>query len=192
MHPRLAFILVIASVTIATGQPRRVAAENLAYVTDPEALRIYAAVVPAFWATRSKDPIVLRRETEDVEAMTQCRSFTPSADPDWIAVQKKFWEENARRRLLPQALPFTEPYRLIALSEIEKIDAALALKYPGIYNQRPDSPPYVAVSAVGFNADKTKAMVYIRLRDRGEIRGLQRRDGRWATAPDANGCVWIA
>src|SRR5687768_221352 len=157
MRVRLAFIFVIAAATIATGQPRNAAVQNLDYVTEPEAHRIYAAVLPAFWASRSKDPIVLQRETEDVQAMTQCRSFTPSSDPDWVAVQQNFLQENARRKVLPLALPMDAPYRLISLAEIQEIDARLALKYPGIYNERPESPPYAAVSAVGFNADKTKA-----------------------------------
>jgi len=62
----------------------------------------------------------------------------------------------------------------------------------GIYNERPESPPYAAVSAVGFSADKTKAMVYVRLRGRGEVRGLELRDGQWLTADKSSGCVWIA
>jgi hypothetical protein len=124
--------------------------------------------------------------------MTQCSASTLSPDPNWIAVQKNFLQENARRKLLPQALPFNEPYRLIALSEIEETDARLALKYPGVYNERPESPPYAAVSAVGFNSDKTKAMVYVRLRDRGMLQGLELRDGQWMTAPKSSGCVWIA
>jgi hypothetical protein len=190
MRVRLSFIFVIAVATIATGQPRN-AVQNLDYVTDPEAHRIYAAVVPPMWATRSKDPVVLRRETEDVQAMTHCRSFTPSPDPEWGSVEKNFWQENARRKVLPAALPFNEPYRLITLAEIEAIDAKLAIKYPGIYNERPESPPYAAVSAVGFSADKTKAMVYVRLRGRGEVRGLELRDGQWL-ADKSSGCVWIA
>ena len=192
MRLRLAFSFVIAVATIATAQPQRGAAQNLDSLTDTEAHRIYATVVPALWASRSEDPIVLQRETEDVEAMTQCRSFTPGPDPDWRAVQTNFWQENARRKVLPQALPINGPYRLIALAEIQAIDAKLAIKYPGVYNERPESPPYAAVSAVGFNANKTKAMVYVRLRDRGEVKGLELRDGHWVTAPQSSGCVWIA
>ena len=62
--------------------------------------------------------------------MTHCRSFTPSPDPEWGSVEKNFWQENACRKVLPAALPFNEPYRLITLAEIEAIDAKLAIKYP--------------------------------------------------------------
>jgi|SRR5688572_3123042 len=188
----LGLTFVISVGTVVIGQTRNVAVQSLDSVTDAEALRVYAFVVPALWATRSKEPIVLRRETENVEAMKQCRASAPSPDPDWIAVQKSFVQENARRKVLPQALPFNEPYRLIGLAEIEDLDVRLALKYPGVYNERPDSPPYVAVSAVGFNSDKTKAMVYVRLRDRGMLQGLELRDGQWMTAPKSSGCMWIA
>ena len=191
MRARSTFIFVIAAATVATAQPQRDAILNLDSGTDTEAHRIYALVVPALWATRSKDPIVLQRETVGVEAFTRCRD-TSSPDSDWVAVQKNFSQENARRLVLPTALPFDEPYRLIALAEIEAIDAKLAIQYPGVYNERPESPPYVAVSAVGFNAEKTKAMVYVRLRDRGEVKGLELRDGQWVAAPKSNGCIWIA
>jgi hypothetical protein len=49
---------------------------------------------------------------------------------------------------------------------------------------------YAAVSAVGFNPAKTKAMVYLRLRMSGGMRFLELRNGNWVNA--LGGCGWIA
>ena len=51
---------------------------------------------------------------------------------------------------------------------------------------------FAAVSAVGFNAAKTKALVYIRLRGSGQIYLMERRDGQWAASREGVRCGWIA
>jgi hypothetical protein len=51
---------------------------------------------------------------------------------------------------------------------------------------------YAAVSAIGFNPERTKAVVYTRLRMSGSLHMLERRerDGTWV--PSAfGGCGWI-
>jgi hypothetical protein len=48
-------------------------------------------------------------------------------------------------------------------------DARLGRMYPGTMQYRPESMKYAAVSAVGFNAGKTKAIVSVRLRS---MRGM--------------------
>ena len=189
MRWSLAFIFVIGVTTAALSQSDKATAD---FVTDREAHRIYTTVVPNLWARQSKDPIVLQRETEDAPRIFSCQSFVPHQDPEWVEIRKRFWDENARRRLLPPDMPIGQPYRLISLQDIEADDARLALKYPGIYNERPESLQYAAVSAVGFNANKTKAMVYVRLRSNGELLGLERRDGKWTTAANSRVCAWIA
>ena len=51
---------------------------------------------------------------------------------------------------------------------------------------------FAAVSAVGFNAAKTKALVYIRLRGSGQIHLMERRDGVWVGFKGGQRCGWIA
>jgi hypothetical protein len=51
---------------------------------------------------------------------------------------------------------------------------------------------FAAVSAVGFNADKTKAIVLVQVRDQGAVRALERRDNGWVPAYVTGiGCGWI-
>ena len=68
---------------------------------------------------------------------------------------------------------------IVPRAEIEADDARLALKYPGMWQRRPESMEYAAVSVVGFNPAKTKAMVYVRLRSSGRVQSMERREGGW-------------
>lgn len=189
MRLSLAFSFVIAVTTIALGQSPAVA-QDLESVTDPDAYAIYAMLVPQLWATRSKDPVLLQRETETV---APCSSSGQISDPEWLAVAKSFRQENSRPKLLQPILQIPGSYRLIPKSEIEADDARLALKYPGRYNRRPESMEYAAVSAVGFNADKTKAVVLVQVRGQGAVRTLERRENGWVPAyVTGMGCIWIA
>jgi hypothetical protein len=51
---------------------------------------------------------------------------------------------------------------------------------------------YAAVSVVGFNSAKTKAMVYMRLRSNGGIHMMELREGKWLGSRSQGGCFWIA
>ena len=82
------------------------------------------------------------------------------------------------------------PYRFVSRADIAADDARLALKYPGIWQRRPETIEYAAVSAVGFNADKTKAIVSVSLRSSGSLYWLEKREGQWVQAQ--GGCGWIA
>jgi hypothetical protein len=113
---------------------------------------------------------------------------------EWAEVASSFRRENARVRLLQPALPIDLPYRLVPREEILADDARVAAKYPGLSNApRPGSLQYVAVSAVGFNAARTKALVYGRSRmsDFSEaLVMMELKQGKWVTGPRA--CVGVA
>ena len=193
MRVRLAFISVIAVATIAAGQPRTEAIQDFETVTDPEVLQIYALVVPLMWANKFKDTtVVIQRETEDVTRLQGlCGPDVPSPEPEWVALRKQFLQVNARRKALPTALPISQPYRLVTFAEIEQHDAPIKLKYEN-YTEHAEAHQHVVVSAVAFNADKTKAIVYAALRDQGRLWGFERHDGEWAVGMRTSVCTWIA
>ena len=109
----------------------------------------------------------------------------------WDGVQKDFDRQNTNVWTLRPVLPLGD-YRLIPRAEIEADDARLQREYPGIWQRRPGSMEFAAVSAVGFNAAKTKALVYIRLRSSGQIHLMERRDGQWVASRGGLRCGWIA
>jgi hypothetical protein len=165
--------------------------QQLDLITDQDSYAVYAAVVPTAWAAVSREMLLLQRETEEIEAVRTCVPSVMPADPEWDAVESNFKQENARTRVLQRTLPIDIPYRLIPRAEIQADDARLALKYPGIWQRRPESMEYAAVSAVGFNPTKTKAMVYVRLRSSGGIHSRELREGKWVVGK-RNGCGWSA
>lgn len=189
MRSSVALTLVIALTTPAISQSGK-AAQTPDYVTEPEALQIYATLVAGFWSGRPESPILLQQETDNTQVNACGDSFVPSPGPEWVEVRKSFVQQNAGRKLLPLSLPIAQPYRLLTPAEFELFIGPLKVKYPENYNEH--SPAYVRVSAVGFNANKTKAIVSVSLPDRGQVMGVELRDRKWITAPNSSICTWIA
>lgn len=187
MGLRFANTFVIALVTFAIVEAQGLA--QLDDLTDPDAYAIYAVVVPAAWLTspESKSPLLLQQETEE---SSPCRPSLAALDAEWPAVESDFRQMNAHARLLQRLLPVNVPYQLISKSEIAADDARLALKYPGIWQHRPESREYAAVSTVGFNQARTKAMVSVHVRRQGGVYVLEKRDGKWGVVR-SGGCHWI-
>jgi len=100
-------------------------------------------------------------------------------------------------RWLDQALAANENAGVrcvIPHAEILADDARIAAKDPRRSNApRPGSIKYIALSAVGFNAARTKALVYVRFRTSHFSDGLlmkELKDGKWVTGP--RGCAGAA
>jgi hypothetical protein len=70
--------------------------------------------------------------------------------------------------------------------------------WDSFYSRYPDSGGYIQLSAVGFSADKTKALVYLAhycgsLCGTGGYAFLEKRDGKWVRATlKASECGWIS
>ena len=153
-------------------------------ITDPDAYAIYATLLPSVWK-RSDELIVLVQET----TTESCRvSRLPEG---WDGVHEDFDRQNTNVWALQPVLPLGD-YRLIPRAKIQAADARLKEEYPGIWQRRPGSMEFAAVSAVGFNAAKTKALVYIRLRSSGQIYLMERRDDQWVASREGLRCGWRA
>jgi hypothetical protein len=172
--------LVIAASIVAVAQPS--SSPPLKPITDQDVYSIYATLLPSVW----KNPgelMLLVKETE-TEA---CRVSLPEG---WEGVQEDFDRQNKNVWALRPVLPLGD-YRLIHRAEIKADDARLEQEYPGIWQRRPGSIEFAAVSAVGFNAAKTKALVYIRLRGSGQIHLMEKRDGEWVASREGRRCGWV-
>ena len=181
---------VIATVTLVVAYLATAMPQQLDPITDPDAYAVYAAVLPRMWANVSKDSLLLQQETDVSMGCRPSRSQT-NGEIGWEAVENSFKAENTHVRLLRRMLPVDIPYRLIPRADIAADDARLALKYPGQWQRRPESIEYAAVSAVGFNATKTKAIVYVHLRSNGGVYWIEKRQDKWDHTPHG-GCAWIA
>ena len=175
--------LVIETITLALLQPT--SAPPLKPIIDPDAYAIYATLLPSVWKrSGSAAQILLVQET----TTESCHVALPEG---WDGVQKDFDRQNTNVWTLRPILPLGD-YRLIPRAEIQADDARLEQEYPGIWQRRPGSLEFAAVSAVGFNAAKTKALVYIRLRSSGQIHLMERRDGAWVGFRGGQRCGWGA
>jgi len=194
MGLRFENISVIAIVTAVLAQLPSAARQQLDPITDADAYSVYAAVIPQTWAQVSTGKLLLQQETEGMESWwSNCLPSITNAGPEWDAVAVAFRQENVRVRVLDRLLPIDTPYRLVPRAEIRADDARLARMYPGPMRDRPGSMKYAAVSAVGFNAGKTKAIVSVRLRSTEgmvDIPFMEIREGKWVNVP-LGGCKLI-
>jgi hypothetical protein len=171
----------VVALTILQGPA---AAQPLNPRTEADAYIVYAS------ALGLQPPVILMRETEGPSPTYGCSSRVISElSGEWQKVARDFRDKNARTWLLqPGVLGFE--YRLMSKAEISADDARLAKQYAG----RPPMPipgsiPYVAVSAVGFNATRTKALVYVRRRNGDGLLQLIRIGNRWVRDPNGHKCI---
>ena len=177
------WILTTSLVALAMMQAPA-AARPLDPRTDADAYAVYGSVLGL------KPPVILMRETEGPSH--SCSDFIDQLSGEWREVANDFRQKNARTWLLqPGVLPFA--YRLLSKAEILADDARLAKQHPDRSNApRPGSIEYVAVSAIGFNAARTKALLYAHTRTSGGTLRLVRSGDRWIRDPSGSACSWVS
>jgi hypothetical protein len=187
MNIRLLTVLVLANVIVASAPSPKATQQSPEPITDADAYAIYAVLLPSTWGhgSVSKETMLIQRETGTPKPL--CSNSNGPPDAEWAAVEKRFKAENSRvRLLLKDMLRIDIPYRLVGRAEIAADDARLHRKYPGQWQRLPESREIAYVSSVGFNASKTRAMVYVGLRNEGGVYWLERREGKWVKTP--HGC----
>jgi len=171
MNLHVANVFVIG-VTLLQASGRATAPEALDPTTHREAYEVYATELPRPWV-QLKGDVVLQQETE--RGIADPCGLLKNQTGEWADVAKDFEEQNARVWLLQRGLPEYFQYRLLRRRDIDAQDA----RVPGTYPGRPGVAQYAAVSAVGFNHDRTKAMVYVHVRLEGSFTKLELTDGKW-------------
>jgi hypothetical protein len=125
---------------------------------------------------RHDEPIQLQEVTV---AGHVCPPSRNASDADWRAAEDAFTSANSRSWRFMASFPTDISYRFISRAYLQADDARLAIKYPGMWQRRPESIEYAAVSVVGFNPAKTKAVVYAQGRGRDNTCYQEKRDGLW-------------
>ena len=167
------------------------APQALDLIFDPDAFAVYATVLRGR-EDDVREPLLLQTETE---APRTCAEFLDKMSGEWAEVAANPRRENARVRLLRAGLPLGVAYSVIPRATILADDARLAAKDPKRMSNapRPGSIRYIALSAVGFNAARTKALVYLRFRTTHFSDALLMKElkaGAWVDGPQA--CVGTA
>ena len=180
------FVIWLPFVQATTSTSPVVPQEPLDATSEHEAYAIYAKVLPHLWAQRlagkeSTNIMVLQQETDPPSTTidSSCSTVFSGQTDEWADVLTDFKLQNSRVRVLQPALTMSVPYRLIHRADID---------HPGMWSPSREWPEYVAVSAVGFNRARTKAIVHVHLRGQGSIESLELKDGQWVGLGE---CSWI-
>ncbi|HEU0175566.1 MAG TPA: hypothetical protein VFV58_14995 [Blastocatellia bacterium] len=148
---------------------------------DAEAYEVYSVILPTVWPSLlgNAKSLVIRSETIGYKMCLQ-----PEAESEKIIGQaiSEYVKLNKMAWLLQRRLSIEKPYELIPYDELRS-----ALKQGGwenFYKQYPNSGGWIELSAIGFNADKTVAVVYMgrhswSLSGGGRFHVLQKKDGKW-------------
>ena len=103
---------------------------------------------------------------------------------------------NAKPSLLQPRIKVGVPYQLIIADELTS--AIQTSGWEGFYQRYPDSGGWVELSVVGFNVNKTVAVVYMghhcgRLCGGGGFHVLEKKDGKWIALDwKGSNCAWAS
>jgi hypothetical protein len=184
--------------------------DKLPKYEDATAYEVYSAILTYPEATQlsKSNKLVIRRETlrnfgafldNDEPSKICLRPDDESAKTigtaldDFVKVNKTKWQLQEKFRL-------EIPYKLVDSATIISIINPFTEKedWKEFYKLYPDSNGFVDLSAVGFNADKTVAVVSKGrwcggLCGEGEYYVLQKKEGKWIPLKwQGEGCSWVS
>jgi len=163
-----------------------------------EAYEVYSAILP----TIGESPLVIRTETRTPEICLQ--PLDAQAERTLRPVINNYLELNALPWQLQKHFDIKRHYELLAEEELSATFPSGMNGSPSMegwgtfYERHPDSKGWIELSAVGFNADKTIAVVYMGYYcgdgcRGGEFRALQKDAGKWRLLTGKglwNRCLW--
>jgi hypothetical protein len=133
-------------------------------IDDPESYAVYSALLPdAAMRGMRRSMIVIQ-----AEAMTDSRPCWPSGPPietEWKSTLESLRAENAHARTILPGFTLSVPYIVLPKADIMAFFTPLSTQrldgWKQFYARYPDSAGILRLSAVGFDTDRTKAIVYI-------------------------------
>jgi hypothetical protein len=125
----------------------------------PEAYEVYAAILPSEWSWKDAKAkwLVIKQATAKYEVClapdAASQQIIGSAIADYILQNQQPW-------LLQRKFHIEKPYTLLTANEEKAAFQSSPGGWEGFYQMYPDSGGVIELSAVGFNAEKTVAVVY--------------------------------
>jgi hypothetical protein len=187
-----ALLLLVFSSLFSQSAPVRPAETPKPY-DDGEAYEIYSAIIPSEWpsSVAKAKTLVIRRETRGYQ---MCLNPEGESQGRLAPAISDYVKRNEKPMLLQNSFSLDLPYHLLTADELKTIFDAGSWKE--FYKQYPDSGGVIELSAVGFNKDKTVAVVYMGhscggLCGGGGFHVLQKKDGKWVPlAWKGMSCGW--
>lgn len=151
---------------------------------DPESYEVYSVILNSFSKQHAKS-MVIRAETKGEEMCLQpekeSKKLIGDAITNYVRLNGKTWP-------LQERFNIEQPYKLMKNAEVEK-----AIEGKPIFEFY-----LIELSAVGFNSEKTIAVVYMGyicggLCGAGGFHVLQKKDGIWTPLKwKGDSCHWVA
>jgi hypothetical protein len=162
---------------------------------DDEAYAVYSSILP------DTNPLVVRESTTTYELCLrplddQSEKVLRPALDDYLKVNSKAWLLRPTSRSRQYTILREEELKSTFSSGTEGVQSEKAWKT--FFQRHPSYQGWMEVSAVGFNADKTIAVVYVGYHcgeecGGGEFKALQKQDGKWQLLTGKgrwNHCSW--
>ncbi len=185
--------LLLTAALLLYQTPAAKKGEQAEAYTDADAYEVYSAILPSEWPARvaNAKELVINSSTKNFQ---MC--LTPEGEPESSlrAAINDYVKKNQRAWVLQPMFGLELPYQLIAADELKSIFESGG--WQGFRSQHPNSGGWVELSAVGFNADKTVAVVYVghhcgTLCGGGDFHVLGKKDGKWSPLKwRGSSCSW--
>lgn len=192
-------ILSIFLVPAVFASPQETTTSETTSYEETEAYKVYSAILPQEWPWSEADAksLVIRTQTEPYAMCIAPDKESARIVGSAIADYKK---KNDKKWLLQRQFDIAKPYEMISRDEIDTIfKTEGSAGWKTFYERHPDSGGWIELSAVGFNASKTVAVVYAghscgSLCGGGTFHILQKVDGKWTPLRLKGGtfCAWAS
>lgn len=174
---------------------------------DAEAYAVYSAVLFKEWPVREAKAkaLVIQLETTGFKSfgtgdIGECLIPPKGEESIYEPVFNSYRDANKEPRVLLPKFTTAIPYRLVAKADFDAFFAkdGIGGGWEEFYKKYPNSGGINHMSAVGFNSDRTIAIVYVGhscggLCGGGTYHVLKKSDGRWAEIEWHGGsCSWVS
>jgi hypothetical protein len=169
--------------------------ETQSAITDAEAYAVYAAHLVGAKPDRRvpSAPLIIQSATENWDRPDCIRE---PIKKEWQEVVADYRRKNARVWTIQDRLRLDTPYEFVSK---EALLATLGKQsnWPAFDRLHPGSGGYLVFSAIGFNADRTRAMLQSTYTcgpkcANGGYSFLEKSDGRWTRTQPMSTCGWIS
>jgi hypothetical protein len=198
-----AAIVLLGSVAALSTLPVVPPDPSPVFVDDPEAYAIYTSLLSHESTKRPADVNALLVFQEETVTKWYCMPSGKPFEEDWRPVIDSFRSENIEPRRLRARFPIETRYLVVPSADItasfDQVAHTRDLGWGDFYKRYPGSGGFIVVSAVGFDASKKRAMVYMAhscgpLCGGGTHHLLEKVDGTWraAAVPGVSFCRWVS
>jgi len=195
-----AIVLALIGATRVHAQQQPVRAPDP--YRDADAYEIYSLVLSHEWGWNAAR-LVIRETTSTDSALegAQCIQLQDEEQNKFHPAIEDFVQVNKSVRTLLPMLNIAKPYDLVSEAELKAFTpSVLHVTEEDVWKQRhPGAEGYLELSSVGFNDNRSPALVYVShccgtLCAGGSFYLLEKKDGKWQAAKGTTGmiCGWIS